>query len=62
MSARGQGLILVRFSAQREHFLRDTLGGSRVSMTKTALGELRSGRVEAPARGPWRTASAAAAA
>ena len=41
----GQGLTLVHFSAQRKLFLWDTLGGYQVSVTKTALDELRSGRV-----------------
>jgi hypothetical protein len=54
-----QGLTLVHLSAQRKHFLWDSLGalispslldrGTRGGVTKTAWVELKSGRVYAPA-------------
>jgi hypothetical protein len=40
LAALQQGLILVHFSVQREHFSWNTVGGSRLSLTKTAQVQL----------------------
>jgi hypothetical protein len=40
-SALSEGLTLVHSSAQRKHPLRSTLGGFRVSVTKSVSGSLR---------------------
>ena len=41
----GRGLHPSIFSAQRKHFLWDTLGGVSLSVTNSAQVELKSGRV-----------------
>jgi hypothetical protein len=48
--AQCQGLTLVHSSAQRKHFLWDTLYGDQVSVTEMAQDGLKSGQVEAPAQ------------
>jgi hypothetical protein len=50
--ARRQGLTIVHFTAQREHFLSHVLGCLAGFSAKTAEVEQRGGRVQAPARRP----------
>jgi len=44
-----RGSISIHYSALREHYLWDSVGNYRVSVSKTAQFVLRSGRVEVPA-------------
>jgi hypothetical protein len=49
--AKGQGLTLDHFSSQRWHSFVEDVGSRVISVTERDQVELRSGRVEAPAKG-----------
>ena len=53
LAAAEQGLTLIHCSAQRKHFLWDTLAVRGASVTNTVQIEMLSGGVEGPAAARW---------